>query len=184
MRIIAGLYKGFPLQSFQGKKIRPTPSKVREAVFDILGFKVIESDFLDLFAGTGAVGIEALSRGAKRVTFVEINGHAIELIKSNLMKINQNDFSNIINNNYMRSLKVLNFQQKKFDIIFLDPPYDKNITQKTLYEIDKNYILKRNSIIIAQHQINENIQGNFQNLSCLKEKRYGKSKITLFSCKE
>jgi len=184
MRIIAGLYKGLALQSFPGKSIRPTPSKVREAVFDILAFKVLESDFLDLFAGTGAIGIEALSRGAKKVTFVEINRHATDLIKSNLIKINQNDFSNIINNNYMHSLKMLNFQQKKFDIIFLDPPYYKNIAQKTLYEIERNYILKRDSIIVAQHQINEDVQGSFKKLSCLKEKRYGKSKITLFNYKE
>ncbi len=184
MKIIAGLYKGLRLKSFPGKDIRPTPGKVREAVFDILGSKVIVSDFLDLFAGTGAIGIEALSRGAKRATFVEINGKAIDLIKANLNKFNYNDFSDIIKNDYLQAIKMLSFQQRKFDIIFLDPPYNKNYTQKSLQEIEQSPIFKKNSIVVVQHQIYDDIQINFQKLSCLKEKRYSRSRITVLGCKE
>jgi 16S rRNA (guanine(966)-N(2))-methyltransferase RsmD len=181
MRIIAGIYKGFPLKSFPGMDIRPTPAKVREAVFDILGFKIIDSDFLDLFAGTGAIGIEALSRGAKRATFVDINPNAVNLIKANLSKIKQNDFSDVIKRDYMYSLKMLKLQQRKFDIIFFDPPYYKNISKKVLNEIEKNNILKKNTTVIVQHNTYEEVHAEHQKLSFLKEKKYGKSKITLFT---
>ena len=184
MRIIAGLYKGFSLHSFPGNDIRPTPSKVREAVFDILGVRIIESDFLDLFAGTGAVGIEALSRGAKRATFVEVNRKAIEIIKKNLIKIRHNDFNDILIKDYFQAFKILNSQQRKYDIIFLDPPFDKNYSLKSLQEIEKRHIIKKNGIVVIQHQINENLPGNFQRLICLKEKRYGKSRVTFFRYQE
>jgi len=113
MRIIAGTYKGFRLNAFPGNDIRPTPSKIREAIFDLIGPKVLESDFLDLFAGTGAVGIEALSRGAKSVTFVDLNQKAINLIKNNLKKIYQNDFSQVIKNNYIQAIRLFNLNQLK-----------------------------------------------------------------------
>jgi 16S rRNA (guanine966-N2)-methyltransferase len=181
MRIIAGLYKGFSLKSFAGRDIRPTPAKVREAVFDILSVKIIESDFLDLFAGTGAMGIEAISRGAKRITFVEIEQNAINIIKANLEKINHDNFSDIIKRDYLYSLKILKSQDRKFDIIFLDPPYYKNISKKVLYEIEKSYILKENSIVVVQHKTNEEVQAKYRYLSFLKEKNYGKTKLTIFS---
>ncbi len=184
MRIIAGTYKGFTLHSFTGKDIRPTPSKVREAIFDMLGFKVIESDFLDLFAGTGAIGIEALSRGAKSTTFVEVNQKAIELIKENLIKIHYNDFYTIIKKDYLQAIKMLDFQRRKYDIIFLDPPYSKNYILKSLKEIEKSHIIKKNSIVVVQHQINETVQNDFKKLICLKEKRYGKSRVTIFGYQE
>jgi 16S rRNA (guanine966-N2)-methyltransferase len=180
MRIIGGIYKGFHLHTFASKDIRPTPSKVREAVFDIIGPGVIESDFLDLFAGTGAVGIEAFSRGARRVTFVELNKKAILLIKENLIKIHLKDFSNIIRSNYQQAIKEFNLHQRKFDIIFLDPPYDRNYILKPLQEIEQNDIAKNNSIIIVQHQINEKLPNDFKRLICLKKKKYGRSAITIY----
>lgn len=181
MRIIAGKYRGFTLNTIPGKLIRPTPSKVREAIFDIIGFKVVDSDFLDLFAGTGAIGIEAISRGAKSVTFVERNRNAIELINTNLTKIGEKETATIVKNDYIYSLKFLNEQQKKYDIIFLDPPYNKDLLQKTLNEIDRSSLLKNNSIIIAQYQIHEKMQNNFSRIQTIKEKRYGKTKVTIFS---
>lgn len=181
MRIIAGKYRGFTLKTIPGKLIRPTPSKVREAIFDIISFRVVDSDFLDLFAGTGAIGIEAISRGAKSVTFVERNKNVIELINTNLTNIGEKKVSTIIKNDYTYSIKFLNEQQKKYDIIFLDPPYNKDLLQKTLNEIDKSSLLKNNSIIIAQYQIHEKIQNDFSVIQSIKEKRYGKTKVTIFS---
>ena len=184
MKIIAGLYKGISLKSLPGIKVRPTPAKVREAIFDILGAKIIESDFLDLFAGTGAIGIEALSRGAKNVAFVEISQDAIYLIKTNLAKIKQNDFANIIKKDYKYSLEILSLQKQKFDIIFLDPPYYKNIVKKVLCELEKSNILKKDSLIVAQHKIHEEVYAEYEKLSFIKEKKYGKSKITIFTYDE
>ena len=180
MRIIAGTYKGFRLNAFPGNDIRPTPSKIREAIFDLIGPKVLESDFLDLFAGTGAVGIEAFSRGAKSVTFVDLNQKAINLIKNNLEKIYQNDFSQVIKNNYIQAIRLFNLKQIKFDIIFLDPPYNKNYTLTSLQEIDQGALAKESTIIVVQHPIKFEIKENFKNLVYLKEKKYGKSGITIF----
>ncbi|MFW6130926.1 MAG: 16S rRNA (guanine(966)-N(2))-methyltransferase RsmD [Atribacterota bacterium] len=184
MKIVAGMYKGFRLNTFKGREIRPTPSKVREAVFDMLGSSVIESDFLDLFAGTGAIGIEAFSRGAKKVTFVEINQRAIGLIKENLLKIYHDDFSNIIKNDFHKALERLSEQQRKYDIIFLDPPYKKNYLLKALLDIDQSRIFKKKSIIMLQHHTDEKVQGDFDKLEFMKGKKYGKSAITVFRYQE
>lgn len=181
MRIIAGAYKGFRLQSFSGKEIRPTSDKIREAIFDIIGSKIVGAEFLDLFAGTGAMGIEAISRGAKEVTFVEIDRKAIAIIKLNLNKIYQNTYSNILRNDYLQAIKLLSLNQKIFDIIFIDPPYNKKYLSKALQEIDKSTIIKKESLIIVQHPIQTEVKEDFTNIFCCKEKKYGSSKITIFS---
>ncbi len=182
MRIIAGMYKGFKLHTFPGNQIRPTPSKVREAIFDMVSAKVVGSDFLDLFAGTGAIGIEAISRGAKSVTFIEIDRKAIGLIKNNLTKIYQHNFFNIIKLDYIQAITLLSNDHKKFDIIFLDPPYyNKNYIYKALQLIDQTDIIKDGGIVIAQHSTHIAIKDNYDNIFCFKEKKYGNSTITIFS---
>jgi 16S rRNA (guanine966-N2)-methyltransferase len=180
MKVIGGIYKGFRLQSLPGNEIRPTPNRIREALFDIIGAKIVGAEFLDLFSGSGAVGIEAISRGAKNVTFVEKNKKAIILIKNNLIKIYQNDFSKIIHIDYLQAINILNFKQKKFDIIFLDPPYNRNYALNTLHIVDQNNIAKEDCIIIVQHPFHKEVKGDFRKLLYIKEKKYGKSKVTLF----
>lgn len=181
MRIIAGIFKGFKLQSFSGKNIRPTPSRIREAVFDIVGNQVVGVDFLDLFSGTGAVGIEAMSRGAKRVTFVDIDQKATNIIKNNLIKVKHSSCeTNIIRRDFVQAIKLLNLKNNTFDIIFLDPPYNSNYFLKTLQLIDQNPICKEGGIIIVQHPINTNIGSEFKNLLLIKERKYGSSKISIY----
>lgn len=183
MRIIAGIYKGAKLQSLPGKKIRPTPSRIREAIFDIISDKIVGAEFLDLFSGTGAVGIEAISRGAKNVTLVEIDARAVSLIKKNLKKIHKADLPTIIKNNSLQAIKYLNTNQIKFDIVFLDPPYFKNIYLKILQEIDKSTVINEGGLIIVQHSTDAKVNYDFKNIIFLKERKYGKSKITIFSYK-
>ena len=180
MRVIAGIYKGFKLQSFPGKEIRPTPGRIREAIFDIISAEIVGAEFLDLFAGTGAVGIEAISRGAKNVTFVEIDNKAIALIKRNLQKISKDNLFTIIKSDYLRAIRFLNVKQKRFDIVFLDPPYNKNYFLKTLHEIDRNVIIKEGGLIIVQHPADLVVKYDFENIFYFKEKKYGNSKITIF----
>lgn len=180
MRVIAGTYKGFKLQSFPGKEIRPTPDRIREAVFDIISAEIVGAEFLDLFAGTGAVGIEAISRGAKNVIFVEIDDKAIALIKRNLQKICKDDLFTIIKSDYLRAIRFFHIKQKKFDIVFLDPPYHKDYFSKTLHEIDRSMIIKEGGLIIVQHPADLLVKYDFENMFCFKEKKYGNSKITIF----
>ena len=180
MKIIAGIYKGFKLQSVPGIEIRPTPARIREAIFDIISAEIVGAEFLDLFAGTGAVGIEAISRGAKNVTFVEIENKAITLIKRNLQKIYKDNLFTIIKSDYLRAIRFLNIKQKKFDIAFLDPPYNKNYFFKTLLEIDRSTIIKEGGLVIVQHPAQLIVKYKFRNMFCFKEKKYGGSRITIF----
>ncbi len=184
MRIISGIYKGFKLKEFSGMDIRPTPSMVRESLFDMFAAKIVDSEFLDLFAGTGAIGIEALSRGAKSVTFVDHHPKAIQLVKENLSKIRHHDDSIVLQKDYLKAMNHLDLQQSKFDIIFLDPPYQKDYISKSLHTIDGSKILKNNGFVVVQHPYELELKNNLNNIYFLKEKRYGKSRITVFRCKE
>ncbi|MBN2395899.1 MAG: 16S rRNA (guanine(966)-N(2))-methyltransferase RsmD [Candidatus Atribacteria bacterium] len=185
MRIIGGLYKGIKLNIFNGKEIRPTPSIVREAVFDILGARVIDSEFLDLFAGTGAVGFEAFSRGARWVTFVELNKKSIELIKKNMEIINHRECFHLIKSHYIQAIEQLKNDQQKFDIIFLDPPYNHvDYLFKSLQEIELSSILKRDNIILVQHCQCSGLKYDSQKLFLLKEKKYGRNRISIFHLRE
>ena len=179
MRIIAGYYKGYKLQTFQGSDIRPTPDRVREAIFDVIGVKIVGAEFLDLFSGTGAMGIEAISRGAQGATFVEIDKQAIALIKENLKKIKQNEIINIIKMDCLQALKLLNLNKKKFDIIFLDPPYCKDCISIILQKIDNSNILLEGALIIIQHPVRKKIKEDFKKFSLFKGKKYGNTRITI-----
>lgn len=183
MKIIGGIYKRLTLDSIEGIEIRPTPAIVREAVFDILGPKVVDSCFLDMFAGTGAVGIEAISRGAKQVTFVECNKNAIRLIKINLEKLNnyQKDIFNIIHKNCTHAIELFEIENKKYDIIFLDPPYNIEYANQILKKIDNGHILAKEGIVIIQYSKKDDLIGNFNSLKLMKEKKYGNTKIKLYS---
>ena len=134
MRIIAGKYKGKKLAEFELGSTRPTADMVREALFDKIGFYVEGGVFLDLFAGTGAVGLEAASRGAKAVYFVDKSKEAVSLIKRNLSAINLNNL-NVYNNDFSLALGQFGKQNLEFDIIFLDPPYATDFAEVAIEKI-------------------------------------------------
>lgn len=129
MFIIGGRHKGHRLQAPKGKLTRPTPSRLRETVFNILQSDIIEAEFLDLFAGSGAMGLEALSRGAKCSTFIDSNTLSIQAIEENIAKLKVKEKTKVYKEDVILSLKKMVKQQKKFDLIYADPPYIK----KTLY---------------------------------------------------
>lgn len=123
MRIVAGKRKGLVIKSIDSDSTRPTRDMVREALFSILTNKIMDSKFLDLFAGSGAIGIEALSRGATEAFFADTNPKCIAVIKENLEKAKFNEQAKVFNSDYKLVLKKL--QGNKFDIIYIDPPYNK-----------------------------------------------------------
>ena len=151
MRIIAGKYKGKKLKEFELSSTRPTSDLVKGAVFNILGQKVVNSVFLDLFAGTGAMGIEAISRGAKQVIFVDSNKMAIDIIRDNLNTLKDENYL-VKNENFIDVLKNLN----KIDIIYIDPPYASDYAEKALKIIKNNDILTDSGTILWEHDETKN----------------------------
>ena len=144
LKIIAGLYRGRKLLKFNDKNIKPSKNIVRNAIFNILNKDICNAKVLDLFAGSGAIGIEAISRGANLVYFVNKNINATEIIKKNLKKIsiNTNNYK-VINCDYKKAIKKFNNKKIKFDIIIIDPPYKKNEYVRILYLLNKNSIINK-----------------------------------------
>ena len=182
MKIVAGKNRGNKLKSIKGLLIRPTSHKVREALFDIIGTSIQGAYFLDLFSGTGAIGIEALSRGADKVIFVEKELKAIKIIKENLEITKNNSNAIVYKIDFLYGLKILAKNGYLFDYIFLDPPYNMNLINISLVEILKLPILNKNGIIIAQHHKREEVNTNLVNLKLIKQKKYGECNLSLFNC--
>lgn len=182
MRVIAGLVKGRKLSAFKGSTIRPTSDRARESLFNILGDKVNDSSFLDLFAGSGAIGIEALSRNAKSVIFVENHITSITLIKKNLGKCGFSESNNqhieIIRTS---ALLYLESTGKQFDIVFLDPPYKTDLAEKNLDCLSKKNLLKPNGVIILEHHFKKAIEKESSGLQYVKEKKIGDTIFSFFS---
>ena len=185
MRVISGSFKGRRLTAPKGLSIRPTPDKVKGAIFNILGDRIIESSFLDLFAGTGAVGIEALSRGAKEVVFVDNNTKAINTIKKNLSIFNiQYPIFKIVNVDAVEFIKKTDHQ---FDFMFLDPPYKSDLGEKALIEISSFNILKEDGEIIWEHYYKTPplppplLKGGEGGLQLKRTIRYGDTALSFFS---
>lgn len=147
MRIVSGKYKGRILKSPLDNAVRPTTDKVKEAIFNTMQFIVPNSVFLDLFSGSGAIGIEAISRGAREVVFVDISKDSLKVIKENLLKIDEK--ARIIKSDYKSAITLLG--NYKFDIIYLDPPYYYDKLNEILICIKEKEILSEDGIIIYEH---------------------------------
>jgi 16S rRNA (guanine966-N2)-methyltransferase len=156
MRVIAGKYRSRPLRSLPGMDLRPTADKLRQALFNVLTpgdpDALGGSVWLDLFAGTGAVGIEALSRGAEQVYFVELAANAAELIKQNLQSLGIENGSRILKQDAARALRLLEGEKVQPDYVFLDPPYGMEGAYKTTLDfMGGSSILKPETIVMAEH---------------------------------
>lgn len=176
MRVIAGKYRGLKLASFEGENIRPTIDRVKESVFNILQFDIQGKKVLDLFAGTGSLGIEAISRGAKKVTFVEVNEDSIKVLKQNLKRIEE-DYE-LLKQDYKVALSQKKTQKESYDFIFLDPPYKTSLLKDALKEIDSSKLLNAGGVIIAEHLFDDKLEIELENLEIYKEKKYGTVAVT------
>lgn len=173
MRIISGKYKGKKLLGDNIKGTRPTMDRVKESLFGIIQNKINDSICLDLFAGSGSLGIEALSNGAKTCYFVDKNKIVIDVLNKNLKDIDGNV---IINNDFIKALKQFSEQNIKFDIIFLDPPYSDYLINPSIGKILEYNLLNKDGIIVCEYET-ENINCD---LNLIKEKKYGSKKIKIF----
>lgn len=176
MRIIAGKYKRTPIKTLQGQDItRPTKDMVKEAVFSTISINE-ETSFLDLFSGSGSIGLEAISRGAKTVVFNDSNINAVKIINSNLDKLHE--IRDVYNLDYQQCLNKLN--GTKFDYIYIDPPYDFKAYEEIFYYINKNDVLSNKGIIIVEVRKDTILLEEYLSYRLYKEKKYGINKILYY----
>lgn len=150
MRVISGNARGKKLVSLEGMNTRPTLDRVKEALFNIIQFDIIDKEVLDLFAGSGAIGIEAISRGAKSATFCDNSTDAIKIIETNVKNTRSADKSLILNKDYITALEYLAGRGKKYDIIYLDPPYKTNYAETAIDKILDLNVLSKDGIIVLE----------------------------------
>ena len=180
MRIIGGEAGGRRLRTPRGPGIRPTSDRVKEALFNILGERVPDSDFLDLFAGTGAVGIEALSRGARLAIFVELDRKVISTIRRNLSNTGLEDCAEVYSLDVLRAIKVLGSKSCKFGIVFLGAPYDSPALEKALELLSVSDIIRDGGVVVAEHRAKHIIADSFGTLTRTRDKRYGDTVLTFY----
>lgn len=202
MRIIAGQFKGLTLKMPKG--IRPTSDKVREALFDILGQRVVGVGVLDLFAGSGALGLEAISRGAKKIVFVDNNPKCIKMIEQNITGLqlipnvvtsgetlrdaeetlrSKTSFGTAYNLyclDVFKAIKLFAQEKQQFDLILLDPPYYKDLAKKSLISIEQNDILTRNVLVVAEHYKKDKLPEEIGQLTLAKIKSYGDTLVSFY----
>ena len=172
MRVISGMSRGLKLDSPEGLDTRPTLDRVKEALFSMLFDKVTDADVLDLFAGSGALGIEALSRYANSSTFVDMNPKAVEVVKSNLKKTPFSDRAKVFLSDAVIFLRKACSQ---YDIIFLDPPYAAGLYEEVFKIIKEKNLLKKEGLIVAECDTSHSFSVSGFNI--IKEKNYGKVKL-------
>lgn len=178
MRIIAGEYKGRKLNTPPDYSVRPTTDKVKEALFSILTNKIWGSRVLDLFAGTGNLGIEALSRGAAECVFSDSSRESIRLIRENIAHCRAEDGARVAAGDFK---KVLLNQTEPFDIIILDPPYDKGLLDDCFKIISEQELLAEDGVIVAEHRKEEVLPDEFHGFEKTKERRYGTVILSIYS---
>jgi 16S rRNA (guanine966-N2)-methyltransferase len=176
MRVISGLARGRRLKELQGMDTRPTTDKVKESMFNILQFELEGRDILDLFSGTGQLGIEALSRGAARCTFVDQRKEAIALIRENIKVCNFIEQSRAVQS---EALSFLAGCREKYDIIFLDPPYHGSLLEQSLQAIVRFDILREHGIILCESAADWSLPPLPSPFQTGREYRYGKIKLSL-----
>jgi 16S rRNA (guanine966-N2)-methyltransferase len=181
MRITGGRLRGRRLASFKGLDIRPTSDRVREAIFDLLGHHLAEEKVLDLFAGTGSLGIEALSRGAAWALFIDHSPKAIELIGKNLKLCDLETQGFALRKNLLKGFpRRHRLLEEKVDLLFVDPPYGKSMLLPVLEELCHMQILGTPSTLVAQSEQRESLPARVRSLQMVKSRVYGETRITLY----
>lgn len=175
MRVITGSARGRKLITLEGSDVRPTTDKVKEAIFSIVQFDINGSEILDLFAGSGQLGIEALSRGAKRCTFVDEARASIKVVTENVKNCGFADLADILNT---ESIGYLRTCRRKFDLAFLDPPYNKGILEKALPLLAEK--MSDRGIIVCEHEKGLVLPESFGALIKKRTYKYGKIEVTVF----
>jgi len=178
LRIIAGDLKGRKLRAVPGSQTRPTANRTREAIFNILASRIPGSRVLDLFAGTGAFGIEALSRGADAAVLIDLDQGAIAVLQANVKSLSLEGQTRIIRWDLIQNLNCLNALSLSFDLVFMDPPYRKNMIAPTLRNLHISQLLVSGTRIIVEHSPREPVLAKLLPFEITDQRQYGKTLVT------
>ena len=180
IRIIGGELKGRKLVTVPGVNTRPTADRVRESIFNILGDRVQGARVIDLFAGTGAMGIEALSRGAETVLFADDYKPALAALKKNIKKCSLESRANTIKWNILGNFDVIRSHSPAFNLVFIDPPYNQDMVQPTLLNLGRSRCLENGALVAVEHSPLEPAPQNLPGFKLSDQRRYGKTLVSFF----
>jgi 16S rRNA (guanine(966)-N(2))-methyltransferase RsmD len=184
MRIIAGAFRGLIVKTLKGANLRPTSDQLRETLFDVLGPQEAGSTFLDAYAGSGAVGIEALSRGADKVVFIEHHRPAAELIRKNLEALNIESGFRLLTCKVTTGLERLEGEGREFDYVFLDPPYEEiREYHHVLRQLGRTSLISPASLVIAEHSRHVELEDRYGSLASTRLLRHGDARLSFYRLK-
>ena len=179
--MIGGIYSSRRLRAVEGLGVRPTSDRLRETLFNVLGSRVRDSRFLDLCAGSGAVGIEALSRGARHATFVEQSRRACAVIEANLQALGITDQAEIIRRDVLAALKQPGFAPAPFDLIFFDPPYASAIYSPALSQLAEGNLLAGGAVVVVEYHAKTPPESGYGKLHMFRQLKQGESALAFYA---
>ncbi len=176
MRIISGKSRGTKLETIEGIQTRPTTDRVKESLFNLLQYDFYDKHILDLFAGSGALGLEGISRGAQKATFVDQNKSCVEVIKKNLIKIKSLEQATILQSDV--NFAIAQLKPKEIDIVFMDPPYHKDLILPALEAMIAHDILSNSAMVVVEHEKTD-LWDVPKGYECVKSRTYGITTLTI-----
>ena len=179
MKVISGILKGRNIEGYNIDGTRPTMDRVKESLFGMIQDYIKDSIVLDLFAGSGQLGIETISNGAKLCYFIDNNNEVIKTLNKNITNLKIKDNSKIILSDWKKFLNESSEKNIKFDLIFVDPPYDYDVYEKILDKVSTLNILNKNGLIILEHH-NLKLKDKYNNLTLYKQKKYGNKSVNIY----
>jgi len=182
VRVISGSAKGRPLKAVPGMGTRPTTDKVKEAIFSMIGPYFTGGSALDLFAGTGGLGIEALSRGIEAAVFVDADKKSVEVVRANLQAARLEDRAEVYRNDASRALKALGKRQARFDLVFLDPPYKMTTIADLIRSMLETELLVEGATIVVEHDSANRFEEQIGTASLIKHADYGDTAVSIYRC--
>lgn len=180
MRVISGSARGTVLVAPEGMGTRPTTDRIKENIFNMIQHEIRDAKVLDLFSGSGALAIEALSRGASRGTLVETDRKCYTVINKNLEKTRLLSVANVMAMDVMTALDRLANDNQSFDLVFIDPPYSKGWETPVLHKLHEKGLVRAGGLVILEHDSADEIVRTIGRMTCEREKRYGRTTISLF----
>ncbi len=179
MKVISGTLKGRKIEGYNIDGTRPTMDRVKESLFGMIQDYIKNSVVLDLFAGSGQLGIEAISNGAKECYFIDNNKEVIKVLNNNINNLKIKEKSRVILSDWKKSLNDFSNQNIKFNLIFIDPPYDYNVYEKILEKVQTLNLLEKKGLIILEHH-NLKLKEKYNNLTLYKQKNYGNKSVNIY----